>query len=68
MPRRATLEEDARSGDEMAESVIRWFGFSDRRRILWGADYNQAARDLYERACKHTGRIPLPKDQPKTNR
>jgi hypothetical protein len=50
---------------QLADSVIRWFGFSDRKRVLWGADYNQAARDLYERACALAGRLPLPKDQPK---
>ena len=49
----------------LAESIIRWFGFSDRKRVLWGDDYNQAARDLYERACKLAGRLPLPKDQPR---
>lgn len=47
---------------KLAESVIRWFGFSDRRRIVWSTDYNQAARDLYERACRLAGRLPLPKD------
>lgn len=49
---------------QLAESIIRWFGFSDRKRIFWGADYNQAARDLYERACRLAGRLPLPADQP----
>jgi hypothetical protein len=59
--------ERTRDANDLAESSVRWFGFSDRKRILWGVDYNQAARDLYERACKHVGRIPLPKDQPKSN-
>ena len=49
----------------LAESAIGWFGFHDRKRIIFGPDYNQAARDLYERACRVAGRLPLPKDQPK---
>lgn len=49
----------------LADSAIGWFGFHDRRRIIFGDGYNQAARDLYERACRIAGRLPLPKDQPK---
>ena len=60
----ASNDNTAHEAQQIAESVIRWFGFSDRRRILWGAEYNQAARDLYERACRLAGRLPLPKDQP----
>ncbi len=51
---------------QLAESVIRWFGFADRKRIFWGPEFNQAARDLYERACRVAGRLPLPTDQPPT--
>lgn len=54
------------AAQELAERVIRWFGFDDRRRVIWGPDYNQSARGLYEHACRVAGRIPIPADQPKS--
>lgn len=64
----ASNDNAEKEAQKLAESTIRWFGFSDRGRIFWGPGYNQAARDLYERACRVAGRLPLPKDQPPAGR
>ncbi len=44
---------------ELARSVQRYFLLDDRRKILLGPDYNQAARDVYERACRYLGERPM---------
>jgi hypothetical protein len=59
------MASQSEQAEDVAERIVRWFGFDDRKRIFFGPDYNQTARDLYEAACAATGRTPLPKDQPK---
>lgn len=44
---------------ELARAVQRYFLLDARRQIIWGADYNQAARDVYERACLYLGEAPM---------
>lgn len=44
----------------LAHSVVNWFGFNRRQEVTWGPDYNQAARDIYERACRIVGLPPHP--------
>lgn len=50
----------ARRHVELAKSVVAWFGFDRRKEITWGPDYNQAARDLYVKACGLVGAEPRP--------
>lgn len=45
---------------DLAHAVVRWFGFDRRREVTWGPEYNQAARDIYEKACRVTGATPHP--------
>lgn len=51
-------EEIARRHMNLAERVVRWFGFDRRREIVFGPHYNQVARDLYVDACRLTGEVP----------
>jgi hypothetical protein len=44
---------------ELARSIVGWFGFDRRKEIVWGSDYNQAARDIYEKACALIGVEPI---------
>lgn len=52
-------ERDIEPDEELARSIQRYFLLDERRKIIWGADYNQAARDVYERACRYLGEEPM---------
>lgn len=55
----------AKAHVELAQSVVRWFGFDRRREVQWAPPgqpqhYNQAARDIYVKACRLIGVEPIP--------
>lgn len=52
-------EEIAQQHVDLARSVVGWFGFDRRKEIVWGPDYNQAARDIYVKACLLIGVDPI---------
>jgi len=45
--------------EELARSIQRYFFLDAKQQIVWGPDYNQAARDVYERACRYLGQEPI---------
>lgn len=55
---REAAEAIAQKHVDLAHAVVRWFGFDRRQEITWGQHYNQAARDMYVKACELTGAVP----------
>lgn len=53
-------EKIAQKHIELASRVVAWFGFDRRDEVTWGPQYNQSARDLYERACALMSVTPHP--------